>query len=177
MDCSVLLGEQLEALRELADGLLDGPSDPTRLLNCRELKDRAAAHCQVREKVVLPVLRQRGWSDANSEAMAAHLELKRTLAALCICAPGEDDFAHALQQFAAALERQRQADAQWLVPALRLLTTVDERRLVCEQVEQWQEALVPPPEHYLATAPLPDRPGAALLADAALVLKSLGDAR
>src|SRR5205085_6766026 len=92
MHCSLLIGHQIEALRQLAQCLRGAAGDPRDQLAWRELRDRAAAHFHMREQIVLPALQRRGWKGLNSEALAAHMDLKRALAALCICAPGEPDF-------------------------------------------------------------------------------------
>jgi len=176
MDCSLLIGRQLETLHLLAVALDANEGDPAGLLACRELRDRAAAHFQVREQSVLPALQRQGWKGLKSEALAAHMELKRALAALCICAPGDKDFPEALRTFRHALAQQRLADELWIVPTLRRITSVEERRAMCEQIEQLHDALVPPAEHYLAAAAAGlHPPGTALVEDATLVLRSLGD--
>ncbi len=175
MDCSLLIGEQLTALRRLAESLHACSGDAADLLACRELRDRAAAHVQVREQVLLPVLRNGGWKGLNSEALAAHMDLKRALAALCICTPGDADFAQALRTFGNALSQQRLADELWIVPSLRQLTTVDERRDLCDDIERLHDTLVPPPGHYI-TSDVAAKPGSGLLLEATVVLNSLGDA-
>ena len=176
MDCSVLIGQQLEAMRELAQPLSACDAATVDLTSWRELRDRAAAHVQVRDQLVLPALQRRGWQGLHSEALRAHIEFKLALAALCICPPGRADFQRALIDFAHALEQQRLADALWIVPALRRSSTAEERRLLCSEIERLHEAMVPPPAHYLAATSLTSSPGAALVEDAALVLRSLGEA-
>lgn len=175
MDCSLLIGRQLDALNELTRTLAHAAGDTGARIACRELRDRAAAHCQVREQIVLPALQRGRWRGLNNEALAAHMELKRALAALCICEPGDADFPGVLRGFADALEQQRLADKLWIVPALRRLTTEAERRHLCEEIERLYDAAVPPPDHYLEMVPHP-RPGQAMVDDAAVVLASLGTA-
>lgn len=172
MDCSFPIGEQLDALTRLARRLMHDDGSATRRLAWRELMDRAAAHFHVREKVVLETFRQAGWKGMNSDALAAHLQLKRALAALCICPPGEPDFGELLQRFNEAVAHQRGADELWIVPALRMITTGDQRRAICEEIEQLYDTLVPPASHYLDSEHLAE--------DAAVVLSSLaggGDGR
>jgi hypothetical protein len=176
MDCSILIGHQLQALHLLAQGLTGAQGDPRSQLACREVRDRAAAHFQVREQIVLPALQRRGWKGLTSEALAAHMDLKRALAALCICSPGDADFDQVLADFINGLAQQRLADELWVVPTLRRVMTTEERRLMCEEIERLQDALVPPPEHYLwSAANARTRLHTALVEDASLVLRSLGD--
>jgi hypothetical protein len=167
MDCSTLLGEQLNALDDLARSLAVPCNDVGIHATWRELRDRAAAHLQVREQIVLPVL-QRGQRRARLEDIApSHAELKRALAALCICEPGEPDFEAVLDDFRNAVQAQRGADEVFTVPTLRRLTTEPERRLMCEEIERLYEALIPPTLHYyLAQA-------TGVAEDAAVVLRSL----
>jgi hypothetical protein len=173
MDCSLLLGHQLDAMKTLVSAL-QRPQGPTfDQVNCRELRDRAAVHFQVREQIVLPALQHGRWKGVNSEALSAHVELKRLLAALWVCEPGDAEFPALLRQFSGALQRQQQADREWILPALRRLTTEAERRRLCEEIERLHATLVPPAQHYLE-AVTRRRPGDALVQDAALVLSSLG---
>ncbi|MED5618920.1 hypothetical protein [Ideonella sp. BN130291] len=176
MDCSLLIGHQLEALHRLTQALQDAEGDALDQQAWRELRDRAAAHFHMREQIVLPALQRRGWKGLNSEALAAHMELKRALAALCICSPGEPDFDRVLAGFADRLAQQRLADELWTVPTLRRLMSAEERRLMCEEIEQLQDTMVPPQEHYLWSAARGDGgPGTTVVEDASLVLRSLGD--
>jgi hypothetical protein len=170
------MGRQLHALKELASALRHarGGSSTNRIAY-RELRDRAAAHFQAREQFVLPALQRGRWKGLNNEALAAHVELKRALAALCICEPGDADFPSLLRHFAAAVAQQQQADRRWIIPALRRLTTEAERHHLCTEIERLYASLIPPPEHYLETVPH-RRPGNALVEDATVVLGSLHDA-
>jgi hypothetical protein len=175
MDCSLLIGRQLDELDVLSSALEHAEGGTGDLIVCRELRDRAAAHFQVREQIVLPALQRGGWKGLNNEALAAHVELKRLLAALCICEPGHGDFTRLLRNFRSALEQQRLADKEWIVPSLRRSTGETERRRLCEEIERLHEALVPPREHYLGVAEH-RKPGVAVLQDAAIVLGSIGAA-
>lgn len=174
MDCSLLLGRQLDALKELASTLQRARGhNTTDQVAYRELRDRAATHFQVREQIVLPALQRGRWKGLNNEALAAHMELKRALAALCVCEPGDPEFAALLRHFAAALAEQQQADRRWIIPALRRLTSEAERRHMCMEIERLYASLIPPAEHYLETM-THRRLGNALVEDVALVLGSLG---
>lgn len=173
MDCSILIGRQLEALTGLAHSLARTDGTAASSIAYRELRDRAAAHCQVREQIVLPALQRGGWKGLNNEALAAHMELKRALAALCICKPGDGDFSPVLRNFSNALEQQRLADKLWIVPSLRRLTSEADRRRLCEEIEQLYESLIPPPEHYAEVSAF-RKPGEAMVEDATVVLSSLG---
>jgi len=174
MDCSLLIGQQLDALGDLAKSLGEpGRGDAACHVLYRELRDRAAAHCQVREQIVLPVLQRSRWKGLSSEALAAHMDLKRTLAALCIVGPGEPDFARMLALFQEAVAQQRLADELWLMPSLREVSTVEQRRLMCNEIERLQESLIPPADHYLVTG-VEGKPGSGLVEDATVVLTLLG---
>jgi hypothetical protein len=173
MDCSVLLGRQLDALKELTSTLQRGRGDTTTdQIAYRELRDRAAAHFQVREQIVLPALQRGRWKGVNNEALAAHMELKRAVAALCVSEPDAAEFPSLLRHFAAALAEQQQADRRWIIPALRRLTSEAERRRLCTEIERLYTSLIPPAEHYLETM-THQRPGNALVEDATVVLGSL----
>ena len=173
MDCSLLIDRQLDALSGLAHTLADAGGNTGDRIASREMRDRAAAHFQVREQIVLPALRRGGWRGLNNEALAAHVELKRALAALCICEPGDDDFPRVLHGFAEALEQQRLADKLWIVPTLRRVTGEAERRQLCEEIERLYDATIPPADHYLEVFPQ-RKPGQAVIEDAAVVLGSFG---
>jgi hypothetical protein len=166
MDCSHLLGEQLDALDRLVRVLAQTPPGASQRAAWREVLDRASAHFHVREQIVNAAFRHAGWRGLDGDAQAAHLELRRALAALCICEPGDTDFEGFLARFAQALASQREVDETVVVPALRALLSREDRRQLCELIETMQEALVPPPSHYLD--------GESLVDDAALVLTSLG---
>jgi hypothetical protein len=174
MDCSLLIGQQLDALGDLARSLAEpGRMDAAGHVLYRELRDRASAHCQVREQIVLPVLQRSRWKGLTSEALAAHMDLKRALAALCIIGPAEPDFPRMLALFQDAVAQQRLADDLWLMPSLRQVSTVEQRRLMCVEIERLQESLIPPADHYLITG-VEGKLGAGLVEDAAVVLGLLG---
>jgi hypothetical protein len=175
MDCSLLIGRQLDALSALVLTLERASGDSADRVACRELRDRAAAHAQVREQIVLPALQRGGWKGLGSEALAAHMELKRALAALCICEPGDGEFERVLQRFSTTLEQQRMADKLWIVPALRRLTSEADRRQLCEEIEVLYDSLIPPPDHYLESFGH-TKPGQAVVQDAVVVLGAIGSA-
>ncbi|MEW6706895.1 MAG: hypothetical protein AB1430_18775 [Pseudomonadota bacterium] len=168
----MLIGRQLELMNELVQGLQQRRGDTRAHAAWRELRDRAAAHFQAREQILLPALRRGGWKGLNNEALVAHMDLKRALAALCICEPADSDFPQVLRGFSHALEQQQLADKLWIVSSLRRLTSESERRRMCEEIERLYAALIPPADHYLEAA-LHTRPGIAVLQDAAVVLSSL----
>jgi hypothetical protein len=169
MDCSHLLGEQLDALDRLVRILAQAGPGAARRAAWREVLDRASAHFHVREQIVNAAFRHAGWRGLDGDAQAAHLEMRRALAALCICEPGDADFDGFLERFADALAHQRVVDEDVVVPALRALLSREDRRQLCELIETMQDALVPPPSHYLG--------GETLVDDAAVVLTSLGPRR
>lgn len=176
MDCSVLMGSQLVALKGLAGALQRGQGLTQDQISHRELCDRGAAHFRAREQIMLPALQRGGWKGLNNEALAAHVELKRALAALCVTRPGEADFPGLLRHFAHAVEQQQLADELWILPSLRRVTTEGERRRMCKEIEQLYAAMVPPESHYLEVGGH-RRPGDSLIEDATVVLSALGHPR
>jgi hypothetical protein len=167
------MGRQLNALKELASALQRTQGHTTAdQMAYRELRDRAAAHFQAREQFVLPALQRGRWKGLSSEALTAHMELKRALAALCVREPGDPDFPALLRHFASAVAEQQQADRRGIIPALRRLTTETERRRLCTEIERLYASLIPPAEHYLETV-THSRPGDALVEDATVVLGAL----
>jgi len=134
VDCSVLLSRQLVEISALAGEL--GRCERAAASGLyREVCNRATLHVLARERVLLPAWRRAGWKELPSDALAAHMNFKRSLAELMVHPPGKPGFRLALEAFVAAVEQHRQQDEQRLMPALRNAMDLDERRALCNDIE------------------------------------------
>lgn len=141
--------------------------ESTRLL--RELSNRAVLHVISRERILLPAWRRARWRGLPLDAMTAHVRLKQALAELVVLRPTDDRFADALAEFAAHVEAQQALDHQKLIPVLRDVMEVHERRELCNDMELLFDTGDAP-----ARAELPlERSPWELIREAEIVLSSL----
>ncbi|HEX7688397.1 MAG TPA: hypothetical protein VF453_11850 [Burkholderiaceae bacterium] len=97
------------------------------------------------------------------------MRLKQALADLIVLRPTDERFADALSEFAAHVQTQQALDHQRLIPVLRDVMEVDERRELCNDMELLFDAGDAP---VRAESP-PGRPPSELIREAEIVLSSL----
>ncbi|KQW45527.1 MULTISPECIES: hypothetical protein [unclassified Roseateles] len=162
MDCTALLTEQLTKIQRLIHQAADGTAALVqRQLAHRELCDRGALHAQTREELVLPLLEDVAWGDVAVEPTGHHRQFRDALALCLIRPPPHPDCANALDGLLVAVQRQLADDAATLVPLLRHVSDLPERRRLCGRIEVRYGRLAPLHGDALAAARATSHPAPA----------------
>ena len=151
MDCTVLISRQLLKIQTLLAWVRQLPISKAKLLAYRELCDRAASHIQIRERLLWPILQQRGGADAPTDAV--HQKFKQAVAHMMVSPPEGLEFERGLDTLEQVLLIQMDIDRRALVPALRMVTDVSERRSLCLDIELAYLTTVPDETQRLEDMP------------------------